>query len=62
MNDPAGGGHFSCCIQCDTFWDCSTRAGNHDTIRGNECCSQCGKYEICKIVNEKVKEGLKKAV
>ncbi len=59
MNDPSGAGRFGCCIQCGSFWDCPTRAGTRES---SECCPQCSKYEICKIIDEKVKEGLKKAV
>ena len=53
MNDKTK--KFDCCVQCKIFWDCSTRPDNMAREGKSHCCSSCGNFELCRIVNEKIK-------
>ncbi|MDD5310909.1 MAG: hypothetical protein PHX64_04060 [Candidatus Omnitrophica bacterium] len=54
MNDESK--KFNCCVQCKIFWDCKTRLDSLARGVKIRCCSSCGNFELCKIVNEKIKE------
>jgi len=46
---------FNCCVQCQNFWTCKRRIENYTKEETSFCCDSCNRFDICKIVAEKLK-------